>query len=121
MWRLYKNPLIKACKIRRLLVTFKLVNSAEWFDVVNPYASTLVGLTVPIPVDKIMAAERNPLIFEESDDVANTSVVDTSEVPATSRRGSAAAVSLPVGVAAAVAAAVTGPPESAPGLVRVLM
>ena len=117
MWRLYKNPLIKSCKIRRLSVAFKLVNSTEWFDVVNPYASTLVGLTVPIPVDKIMAAERNPLIFEESDDAVNTSVVDTSEVPATSRRGSAAAVSVPVGVAAAVAAAMTGPPESAPGFV----
>ncbi|MCP3667631.1 MAG: hypothetical protein GY696_34925 [Gammaproteobacteria bacterium] len=118
MWRLYKNPLVKACKIRKLSVAFKLVNSAEWFDVLNPYASTLVGLTIPIPVDQIMAAERNPLIFEETDDAANTSAVDMTDVsaapvvPATIRRGSAAANSLPVGVAAAVAAAMTGLPES---------
>ncbi|MCP3662135.1 MAG: hypothetical protein GY696_06505, partial [Gammaproteobacteria bacterium] len=120
MWRLYKNPLVKACKIRKLSVAFKLVNSVEWFDVVNPYANTLVGLTIPIPVDQIMAAERNPLIFEETDDAANTSAVnmtDVSVVPATIRRGSAAADSLPVGVAAAVAAAMTGPPESVPGFV----
>ncbi len=86
MYVLYKHKLVKACKIRRLGVAFQLVNSNVWYDVLDPFAPTLLGMTKPLtPISKILKEDRypNPLIYQEDEEVRAAT--------ATSRRRSEAA------------------------------
>ena len=71
MWSLYRSPLVKACKVRRLGVCFKLFDGSDrWHQVENPFARNILSMTKPIPPVSSIITEThsfNPLIFEDVD------------------------------------------------------